>query len=143
MQLNETFRLIAGKPAPLSGFGDLLKRLRIDGPLLGGILLICALGLVVLYSAVGENLRLWLNQLARLTVAFIAMLIVAQISPDFMRRWTPWAYAAGVVLLVLVLLIGEVGQGAGQGLQHGPLTDDPVASSHEVWVVVGDHGVAF
>ena len=60
-------------------------------------------GLFVLYSAVGESNRLLMNQVVRLGVAFVAMLVVAQLPPDFLRRWTPWGYVAGLVLLVLVL----------------------------------------
>jgi rod shape determining protein RodA len=119
MRLSDTQRLLTGKTAPLGDFARALRGLHIDGPLLGGLLLICALGLVVLYSAVGENMRLWLNQLIRLGVALVAMLVVAQFSPDFLRRWTPWAYIGGLVLLVLVLIAGEVGQGAQRWLDLG------------------------
>jgi rod shape determining protein RodA len=119
MRLSDTQRLLTGKTAPLGDFARGLRRLHIDGPLLGGLLLVCALGLVVLYSAVGENMRLWLNQVIRLGVALIAMLVVAQFSPDFLRRWTPWAYIGGLVLLVLVLVVGEVGQGAQRWLNLG------------------------
>ena len=119
MRLSETQRLITGKIAPLGDFGRLLRKLRVDGPLLGGILLICALGLVVLYSAVGESTRLLMNQVVRLGVAMVAMFIMAQMSPDFLRRWTPWGFLAGLVLLVLVLTTGEVGQGARRWLDLG------------------------
>ena len=112
MRLSDTQRLLTPKAAPLSDFGRLMRRLHIDGPLLVGLLLICGFGLFVLYSAVGESSRLLMNQLVRLGVAFVAMLIVAQLPPDFLRRWTPWGYAAGLVLLVLVLTKGDVGQGA-------------------------------
>ena len=119
MRLSETQSLITGKVAPLGDVGRLLRRLHIDGPLLGGILLICGFGLVVLYSAVGESNRLLMNQVIRLGVALVAMLIVAQMSPDFLRRWTPWGFLAGLVLLVLVLTTGEVGQGARRWLDLG------------------------
>ena len=119
MRLSDTQRLISDKVAPLGDFGRLLRGFRIDGPLLGGILLICALGLVVLYSAVGESTRLLMNQVIRLGVALVAMFIMARMSPDFLRRWTPWGYLAGLVLLVLVLITGEVGQGARRWLDLG------------------------
>ncbi len=119
MRKNEPQLLDTGRVAPLGEFGRLLRRLNIDGPLLGGLLLICALGLVVLYSAVGENMRLLLNQLVRVSVAIVGMLVIAQFSPDFLRRWTPWGFAAGLVLLVLVLTTGEVGQGARRWLDIG------------------------
>ena len=119
MRLSDTHRLLTPKAAPLSDFGRLMRRLHIDGPLLVGLLLICGFGLFVLYSAVGESSRLLMNQLVRLGVAFVAMLIVAQLPPDFLRRWTPWGYAAGLVLLVLVLTKGDVGQGARRWLDIG------------------------
>jgi rod shape determining protein RodA len=111
--------LDTNRAAPLSEFGRLLRRFNLDGPLLGGLLLICALGLIVLYSAVGENMRLLVNQLVRLGVAIVTMLVMAQFPPDFLRRWTPWGFAAGLVLLVLVLTTGEVGQGARRWLDLG------------------------
>ena len=115
----ESTRLLTAKAAPLSNFATLIRRLHIDGPLLGGLVLICGFGLFILYSAVGESNRLLMNQAVRLGVAFLAMLVVAQMPPDFLRRWTPWGYAAGLVLLVLVLITGEVGQGARRWLNLG------------------------
>ena len=119
MRLSDTQRLLTPKAAPLSNFGLLMRRLHLDGPLLVGLLLICAFGLFVLYSAVGESSRLLINQVIRLGVAFVAMFIVAQLPPEFLRRWTPWGYLAGLVLLVLVLTTGEVGQGARRWLDIG------------------------
>ena len=100
MRFSDTQRLFAGNTPPISGLGGLMQRLYLDGPLLGGLAAICGLGLVVLYSAVGQNMDLWIQQLIRLFVALIAMLIVAQLPPDLMRRWTPWGYLAGLVLLI-------------------------------------------
>jgi len=119
MSLSETQRMLAGGVAPLNNIGRLIGRLNIDGPLFAAVVLIAAFGLVVLYSAVGENMRLWTNQLIRLFVALVAMLVTAQFHPDFLRRWTPWGYLAGIVLLVLVLVMGEIGQGARRWLYIG------------------------
>ena len=117
--LSDNHKLLTSRAAPLSDFARLVRRLHIDGPLLGGLLLICGFGLFILYSAVGESNRLLVNQAIRLGVAFGAMLVVAQMSPDFLRRWTPWGYAAGIALLVLVLIKGEVAQGAQRWLDLG------------------------
>jgi rod shape determining protein RodA len=119
MRLTDTRRVLTGKTGPFGDLGRLLRRLSIDMPLLVGLMMICALGLVVLYSAVGENMRLWFSQLVRLGVALTSLLLVAQFSPDFLRRWTPWGYVAGLILLVLVLTTGEVGQGAKRWLDLG------------------------
>ena len=119
MLYSDTSRLIERKAAPLSDLSRIMRRLNIDGPLLGALLLTSGLGLVVLYSAVGENMDLWLQQCVRLFVALVAMLIVAQLPPDLMRRWTPWGYLIGLILLILVLQSGEVGQGAQRWLDLG------------------------
>ncbi len=119
MRFSDTSRLIERKAAPLSDLSRIMRRLNIDGPLLGALLLTSGLGLVVLYSAVGENMELWLQQCVRLFVALVAMLIVAQLPPDLMRRWTPWGYLIGLILLILVLQSGEVGQGAQRWLDLG------------------------
>ncbi|MDJ0701115.1 MAG: rod shape-determining protein RodA [Woeseiaceae bacterium] len=96
-----------------------MRRLHIDGPLLTGLLLVCAVGLFVLYSAVSESTRLLMNQVIRLGVAIVAMVVVAQLSPDLLRRWTPWAYLGGLILLVMVLVAGEMGGGARRWLDIG------------------------
>jgi len=119
MQFKDTQRLFERGVAPLSDMSRILRRVNMDGPLLGGLLLICGFGLVVLYSAVGENLDLWLQQCVRLVVGLGVLFIVAQLSPDLMRRWTPWAYLFGLLLLGLVLGLGEVGQGAQRWLDLG------------------------
>jgi len=119
MRLSETQRMFSPKSRSITSLSGLFRSLNVDGPLLGGLLLICAFGLFVLYSATGENSRLLINQAVRMGVAFVGMLIIAQMPPDFLRRWTPWAYIGGLVLLVLVLTIGEVGQGARRWLNIG------------------------
>jgi rod shape determining protein RodA len=119
MSFSDTQRLLGGNVAPLSGIGNLLQRLYLDGPLLGGLLMLSAFGLFVLYSAVGQNGDLWIQQVIRLFVALVAMLVMAQLPPDLMRRWTPWGYLGGLILLILVLVTGEVGQGAQRWLDIG------------------------
>jgi len=119
MRFSDTQRLFERKVAPLGGMTRLLRRVNLDGPLLGGLLLICAFGLVVLYSAVGERADLLIQQSIRLGVALLGMFVVAQIPPDFMRRWTPWGYLLGLGLLSLVLIGGDVGQGAQRWLNVG------------------------
>ena len=119
MSFSDTHRLFSGSSTPLSGVGSILQRLHLDGPLLGALLMVSAFGLVVLYSAVAQNMDLWIQQCIRLTVAIGAMVVVAQLPPDFLRRWTPWGYLAGLILLIMVLVSGEVGQGAKRWLDVG------------------------
>lgn len=119
MHLSDTQKLLDHKIQPLSSAARLMRKLHLDGPLLLGLLLIISFGLVVLYSAVGANMHLWVGQCIRLGVALIAMFIVAQLPPTFLRRWAPWGYLFGLGLLVLVLTGGEVGQGAQRWLDLG------------------------
>ena len=119
MRLSETQRIYSPRNSSITSFSGLIRSLNIDGPLLGGLLLICAFGLFVLYSAAGEDSGLIINQAVRLGLALVGMIIVAQLPPDFLRRWTPWAYAGGLILLILVLTKGDVGQGARRWLNVG------------------------
>jgi rod shape determining protein RodA len=119
MRFSGTEELFERRTLPLGDMARILRQLHIDGPLLVGLLLICGLGLVVLYSAVGENLDLWLQQCVRLGIGLVGLFVAAQVPPGVMRRWTPWGYTAGLALLALVLLRGEIGQGAQRWLDLG------------------------
>jgi rod shape determining protein RodA len=103
----------------LTGAARVLLELRIDGPLVVGLSLIAAYGLVVLYSASGQSMPTVLRTLARLFLGAIAMLLLARINPNFLRRSTPWVYAAGCVLLLAVAGMGHVGLGAKRWLNLG------------------------
>ena len=86
MRFSDTERLIERKAAPLGDVARVIRRVHVDGPLLGGLLLIAGFGLVVLYSAVGGNMDLWLSQCVRLGLALCAMVFAAQLSPALLRR---------------------------------------------------------
>jgi len=97
----------------------LLKALHLDGPLLLLLAVTCAFGLLVLYSASGGNTGLWLRQAARLGIALAAMIVLAQVPARFLRILTPALYAAGVLLLLAVAGLGEIGKGAQRWLDLG------------------------
>jgi rod shape determining protein RodA len=103
----------------------LLAVIHIDLPLLVGLLLLCGFGLIVLYSASGENLGQVQRQVVRILLAFAVMLAVAQLNPATLRRWSPWLYLAGLLMLVAVLLFGEVGKGAQRWLDLGIVRFQP------------------
>ena len=103
----------------LSTAARVLLELRIDGPLVVGLSLIAAYGLVVLYSASGQSVGTVLRTAARLLLGAIAMLLLARVNPNFLRRSTPWLYAGGCVLLVIVAAIGHIGMGAQRWLDLG------------------------
>ena len=103
---------------------DLLTRVHIDGAMLGGTLLICALGLVVLYSASGQSSEVVMRQGLRMLLGLGAMCAIAQISPLRLARWAPIFYVIGTLLLGAVFLFGE-GRGAHRWLELGFIRFQP------------------
>ena len=97
----------------------LFKSLHIDPVLLVSLMLLSAVGLFVLYSAGDQNQDLITRQLIRLLVGFIVMIAIAQISPATIQNWAPWLFAIGLIMLVAVLLLGDVGKGAQRWLNLG------------------------
>ena len=104
---------------------SLTQRLHIDIPLLFGILMLCGIGLVVLYSAGGQDIQLVIRQAIRMLLAIILMLIVAQLTPAQLERWSIWIYLVGIVLLLVVLFAGDIGKGAQRWLDLGVLRFQP------------------
>lgn len=98
---------------------NLAELLRLDMPLLTGLLLLSGLGLVVLYSASGEDMDQVKAQIVRLSLAFGVMMALAQISPQALRRWSPVLFGIGVILLIAVLIAGHIGKGAQRWLNLG------------------------
>lgn len=106
-------------------WGLFFRRIHIDLPLLAGLLVLCAAGLVVLYSAGDESSQMLLRQGSRLAVAFVVMLVLAQIPPYHLRRWSPWLFGAGILLLLAVLFVGDMGKGAQRWLDLGFIRFQP------------------
>lgn len=90
----------------------LFSNLRIDRPLLYALLTFAALSLIILYSASGENMHAVGAQVIRLIVAFSLMLLIAQLRPETLMRYSPHVFSAGLILLAIVLIVGVIGKGA-------------------------------
>jgi len=92
--------------------GQRLLRIHLDPLMLGVLLTVIGYGLVVLYSAVDRNTTLFSNQAMRMGLALLLMLVAAQVHPRVYLRWIPLAYAGGIALLLLVLLMGVEAKGS-------------------------------
>lgn len=114
-------RCEAGTVAEPSG----LSRFHLDLPLLLGLVVLSGIGLLVLYSAGGQDTGLLIRQCVRLGVAFGVMVVLAQIAPRHYFYWTPWLFVIGIGLLLAVLLVGDVGKGAQRWLRVGPVNFQP------------------
>lgn len=97
----------------------LLAWLHLDLPLLTGLMLLSGVGLLILYSAGGQEWAMIQRQLVHLGIAFGVMIILAQLHITHLRRWSPWLYIAGVLMLVAVIFFGQTGKGAQRWLDLG------------------------
>lgn len=104
---------------------SLFRRLHLDPPLLLALLLLAGVGLFILYSAASQNEAMLWRQLSRLAISFGVMLVLAQIPPDTLMRWTHWIFAIGLVMLIAVLVLGVTGKGAQRWLNVGPVRFQP------------------
>lgn len=102
-----------------------MRRIHLDGPLLLGLLAATLLGLVVLYSAGRQNPDMLFRQGIRMGLGFVAMVVMAQLPPHYLRRVAPWIYLSGVGMLLAVLVVGEVGKGAQRWLDLGVVRFQP------------------
>lgn len=102
-----------------AGNRSFLQKIHLDGALLLGLLTLSSVGFLILYSAGGENWGLLNRQLVRLAVAFAGLFVLAQIPPHHLQRYTPFLFGIGILLLVAVLVMGEVGKGAQRWLDLG------------------------
>ncbi|MCF7984754.1 MAG: rod shape-determining protein RodA [Thiohalocapsa sp.] len=96
-----------------------MARAHIDPLLLVGLLVLCGIGLAVLFSASDQSAGQVQRQVIRLVLAFGVMFAVAQVPPTVLRRWSLPLFAVGVLLLVAVLLFGDIGKGAQRWLDLG------------------------
>lgn len=91
---------------------NVMEKLHIDPWLLLILVTLATLGLTILYSASAQDVAMVKRQAVGFGVAFTVMIVMAQIPPRIYQTFTPFFYAAGVILLLAVELIGEVRMGA-------------------------------
>lgn len=101
------------------------SRLHLDPLLLLGILALCGLGLVILYSASGESIEAIWRQAIRIALACGMLLVLAQVPPAQLARLAGWIYVISLLLLILVLVMGHIGKGAQRWLVLGPFSFQP------------------
>lgn len=101
-----------------------ISRPRLDWPLLAGLLLMMGAGLLVLYSASGEDLNEVIRQAIRMGAGLAALLALSLVPPHILRVWSPWLYAVGVGLLAATWVVG-VGKGADRWLDLGVVRFQP------------------
>jgi len=94
-----------------------LYKLHLDPLLLVLVVAVLAFGLMVLFSAAGDQSRLFDAQFQRVLVAMAVLVVAAQLPPDLYFRWAPFVYFLGLFLLLLVLMVGVKVKGSQRWLE--------------------------
>lgn len=87
-------------------------RIHVDLILLLLLLGLTSAGLLLLYSASGQDWGMVKRQAIHYTIGFTGLFIAAQIPPRIYQRLAPWGYSAGLIALIGVLVAGVGAKGA-------------------------------
>ncbi len=93
--------------------------LNIDPALMAALILLCGMGIAVLYSATSGEMAAITRQSVRFGLGMVALIFLAQIPIKQLSNWSPWLFLAGLVLLLIVMAIGYSGKGAQRWLDLG------------------------
>lgn len=113
------------KPAHDTRYRSFWQYIHIDVMLMTFILMLCAAGLIILYSASGQSAHTIEMQASRMLFSLVFLVMVAQIPPATLQRVTPFLYAFGLGLLIVVLFIGHIGKGAQRWVNIGIMRFQP------------------
>ena len=102
-----------------------LQRLHLDKTLLYALLALAAISMFVVYSGSAKDTSATFGHFMRLLLGFTVLLLVAQLRPEILERWSPYVFVAGMLLLIAVLAIGVIGKGAQRWLHLGFLRFQP------------------
>ncbi|GAB3372446.1 rod shape-determining protein RodA [Spongiibacter taiwanensis] len=122
---NDFLRQMPGGGTSMHSQRSISRRLRIDMPLMLLLMILSGVGLAVLYSASDQSMDAVLRQGRFLSVAFVVMVLVAQIHPEQLKRWAPFAYVGCLVLLLAVEFVGTGAKGAQRWLSIGGFRFQP------------------
>ncbi|MEZ5598179.1 MAG: rod shape-determining protein RodA [Pseudomonadales bacterium] len=107
------------------GTGTTRDRFRLEllpDPILMVLLFVLmAFGLMVLYSALHEEVSMVESQALKLGAGVVILLVLAHIHPREYLQFAPFVYVGGVLMLILVLVVGDIAKGGQRWLDLGPL----------------------
>lgn len=86
---------------------------------------IIAFGCMILYSASSSNQNVLNNQIIRISLGVICMIVVAQIPMRYWRVLIPWMFLLNLSLLIFTLFFGAEGKGAERWIDLGVFRFQP------------------
>lgn len=106
---------------------------RIDIYLLSLVILLGIFGTIMVFSAgssyakarYDDEFYFIKRQLVWLSSGIIIMLLSSRLNIEILKKYTPYAYGVTLALLILVLVVGFVGNGAKRWISIGPITIQP------------------
>jgi rod shape determining protein RodA len=110
-------RHMPGMERHLGRRASIFYRLHLDPVMLGLLIILCFVGLFILYSASGQSWEHVEKQAIRFALAFTVMFVFAQFDPVFFKRWSPFLFVMGVAALAGVMFFGTGAKGAQRWLQ--------------------------
>ena len=90
-----------------------------------GTLMVFSAGVAYAEARYNDSLYFIKKQTVWLLLGFLVMYISSRIAPRLYQKYTPHFYALTLFLLILVLAVGFVGNGAQRWISIGPLTIQP------------------
>lgn len=103
----------------------LWQRSHLDLMLVIGTLIASLMGLIILYSASNQNLNLVIRQAINFGVAFIVMMVFANIPIHRYRVIVPWIFGLTILMLLFVVGVGTISRGAQRWLSLGVVRFQP------------------
>ena len=109
------------------------KYARVDKLFLLVVILLVTFGTIMVFSAgvayaekrYGDTFYFVKKQTVWILIGFAVMIGASEISVEYYKKYTPHLYGITVALLMLVLIVGFVGNGAKRWISIGPLTIQP------------------
>jgi len=90
-----------------------------DATLMIAVLLVCAIGLVTMYSAGYDYGTRFADHARNMALAFLVLFVAAQISPQNLMRVAVPLYSVGLALLLATAVMGITKKGATRWLNVG------------------------
>lgn len=90
-----------------------------------GTVMVISAGSDYAYARYGDGGYFVKRQLVWIAIGLILMYVTTKIKPSFYKAITPTLYLITLILLILVLVLGFVGNGAKRWISIGPLTIQP------------------
>ncbi len=97
----------------------------LDLTLVSVLIILCGVGLIVLYSAANGEITTVVRQSIRFGIGFVVLISLAQISSKQFFNFSPWLYLTGLALLLVMMAINYNNAGVQRWFNFGVIQFQP------------------